>query len=785
MNRTARLAALGVAGLAACSSPLAGVHVSEQPPPPGADPVPVGKGFYLEGTPRGEKGPSRTDGTPATPKVSPTFGQLPLTHKWWTSLMWENDREGRKNPYSENMFPNPLALHAQAAGLGMGYTPEASVERDRYNFWYREDLVVGIDSLAAPDTRVESYGDWTVTAAWDDGPRHLRATAGRGLPFVYFTATGGAATVKLPSADPSQIWVNKGDTVGVLIRGVRYGVFGPTGSQWTVKGGVLSSTLGGHDYFSIAALPSGDATEETLAAYRAHAFAFVTGSRAEWKVDASAGTVTTTFTVDVANKEGEGSSAAEPLLALYRHQWTRSDAPTTPWSYASPRGQMKVVASHSFTTKTKTVGLLPLLPPPADPPTRGRIEGALSEAMGDEDWFPVGPDWTHNSYWDGKSMQRLATLARIADSLGKRDERARFVAGIERGMEDWFDGVVPRAFFYDKTWRSLIPTPGGFGSGAELNDHHFHYGYFVQSAAAIAQFDPGWVERYGPFVDLLIEDVATTDRKSTRFPYLRYYDVYAGHSWASGDAPFDEGDNEESSSEDTNFAAGVALWGAQTNRPAMRDLGLWMLSTEADAILQYWFDVDGAVFPKGFQHPLVAMVWDAGGRYNTWWDPNPIFVHGINVFPVTSTSLYLGYRPDVIERDYDALVKENRGDPLVWRDIMWKDLALADARRASQLYEQNRYFTEDQGDSRANILYWLAALGTLGRVDPTVTADQPTAVAFRQGEMRTHIAYNPAGTSAKVTFSDGVSLDVGPGRTEAVSKPAGPASPPPAPVAHN
>ena len=97
---------------------------------------------------------------------------------------------------------------------------------------------------------------------------------------------------------------------------------------------------------------------------------------------------------------------------------------------------------------------------------------------------------------------------------------------------------------------------------------------------------------------------------------------------------------------------------------------------------------------------------------------------------------------------------------------MWKDLALADAPRAITLYENNRYFTEDQGDSRANILYWLYTLKSLGHVDPSVTADTPTAVAFRLADERTHVAYNPGPATVKVTFSDGASFDVGSGRTE-------------------
>ena len=366
-------------------------------------------------------------------------------------------------------------------------------------------------------------------------------------------------------SDKPAVWLNKDGMVGVTVRGARYGVFGPTGSTWTFDGHTLSSTLGGRDYFSVAALP--DAADETLAKYRAHAFAFVTQSRVAWKVDAGSGHVSATFTVDVTPKETGGPNVPEPLLALYRHQWLHAGEKLTPWSYTSPRGEMKVLAGHTFTTKTRLAGVVPLLPPPADEAERGRIEGALSEAASASDWFPRGPDWTHNSYWDGKSMQRLATLARIADALGRRDLRDKFVAGLERGMEDWFDGVPPRAFFYDADWHALIPAPGGFGTGAELNDHHFHYGYFVQAAAAIARFDPAWAKRFGPCVDLLVADVASTDREAGRFPFHRYFDAYAGHSWASGPAGFDDGNNEESSSEDTNFSAGLALWGPRPAAP--------------------------------------------------------------------------------------------------------------------------------------------------------------------------------------------------------------------------
>ena len=79
----------------------------------------------------------------------------------------------------------------------------------------------------------------------------------------------------------------------------------------------------------------------------------------------------------------------------------------------------------------------------------------------------------------------------------------------------------------------------------ELNAHHFHYGYFIKAAAEAARRDPAWAadERWGGMVKLLIDDVACPDRADRRFPFLRNFDPYAGHSWASGHAKFGDGNN--------------------------------------------------------------------------------------------------------------------------------------------------------------------------------------------------------------------------------------------------
>src|SRR5688572_27939266 len=99
------------------------------------------------------------------------------------------------------------------------------------------------------------------------------------------------------------------------------------------------------------------------------------------------------------------------------------------------------------------------------------------------------------------------------------------------------------------------------------------------AAAVLAQHRPDWAKDYGPMVYLLIKDPANWDRKDTRFPFLRSMDVYAGHSWANGAGQYEEGNNQESSSEEINFSTAVILWGAATGNKAIRDLGIFLYTT--------------------------------------------------------------------------------------------------------------------------------------------------------------------------------------------------------------
>ena len=171
-------------------------------------------------------------------------------------------------------------------------------------------------------------------------------------------------------------------------------------------------------------------------------------------------------------------------------------------------------------------------------------------------------------------------------------------------------------------------------------------------------------------VDLLIRDANNYDRTDTRFPCLRDFDIYAGHDWASGHGAFAAGNNQESSSEGMNFANALIQWGQTTGNTAVRDAGIFIYTTQARAIGDYWFDVNGRAFPPGWEHRAVGMVWGVGGSYATWFSPDPGKIQGINMLPVTGGHLYLGYHPDYVKKNYAEIVKRAGGAPREWQDII-------------------------------------------------------------------------------------------------------------------
>jgi endoglucanase Acf2 len=582
-----------------------------------------------------------------------------------------------------------------------------------------------------------------------------------------FATVGGSD--KPPAA--GLVTFRKGSVLGLRLNGSDFAIFAPEGIEWGVTVGDRIDTLRAKTkYLSVAALP--DASEATIMWFRDYAYSIPRDSRLRYRYDPASGQVETTFS---AFTEARESFDRGTLFALYRHQHLHlPDAAFSPYSYQSPRGEMRLLAGREFTTQTPFLGVLPALP------NRSADSAALKVSL-DADFARIrsrkAPFERSDTYWNGKEFGKFCELIQIAEQLGRDTVRDALLAMLKSRLEDWFDGQAPHFFYYDSRWSTLTGYPDSYGSGEQLNDHHFHYSYFIKAAATIAQYDPDWVkpERYGGMIELLIRDCASPDPADPLFPWLRNFDPYAGHSWAAGHAGFASGNNQESSSESMNFATALVLYGQATGRQDLRDLGIYWHSTEAEAIRHYWFDNDGAVFPDGYGHSCVGMVWGDGGTYGTWWTANPEEIHGINYLPLNGGSLYLGRSPDYVRRNLADLVRSNLNFHEAfpgsgaefdrWQDIIFGYRALVDPdRAAASLQQLGPDYAAEFGETHTHTRQWIGALQELGQVAADIRADHPTALAFHKDGAKSYVIYNP-GAAKLVRFSDGARILAQPGLT--------------------
>lgn len=724
-----------------CPSPFAGV-------------VSLGKGSYLDQLPAGKTGPANTAGTRVLPRVAPATTAPPPTGDWWSSLIFP--RDAAQYPHGTTLFAWPLTLQAQAAGMGVGAAdPGGASGGTEYHWGHTDALVLGLDGLASPDVKAVSWGDWHVVARLADATRSMDVTFGHGMPFAYVTSRGADAVVTCRTVPA--VWAGAGtNALGVTVAGNHYALFAPTGATWSVSDRSIRSNLAGKGYWSVAVLP--DASPATLDRFRRSAFAFVVGTRLAWSLDAPAGRIRARYATTTLPMEGTDTSA---LQALFRHQWLLSPDVNTSWTYASARGAMKVVDGNAFTTSDVLPPVLPALPslPTADQPA---LAAELDAAVATNLLAGAGSD----TYWAGKGLWRAASLVRIADQMGRTAVRDTLVAKLERELQNWFtatEGKTSSVFAYDAQWRTLIGFPAGYGSDVELNDHHFHYAYFLMAAAVVAQYDPAWARRdqWGSLVELLARDANNPRRDDPDFPFLRQFDPYEGHSWASGHSHFLAGNNQESNSESMLFNSALALWGMATGNDSLRDAGLWMTATETRALEQYWWDVDDAVFPASWSYKAVGMIWGNGAAHATWFSGEPECIHGINTLPFTASSVAWTRHPAHVRALFSEMRQEKKGGKLdTWTDVMMAYAAIGSADSVWNAFQSWDGAGAEGGVAKPWYRHWIGNLRTRGALDTAVTADHPAAIAMRLGDVRTWIAWNPDSTTASVRFSDGHILSV-------------------------
>jgi hypothetical protein len=601
-------------------------------------------------------------------------GDIPPTNRWYSGLVFGDEPTA--------VYPYPLAFRATDSTFTLELPP-VSVTATTIAASAGAGLVIGTEGTAFAATRHDPV---SVTLGYRDDTGPVGdVTIAEGWPVVGFVAardtTLTAPAPLVPAGDG--IWSVEADdqTYGVLARDA------------TATGPTLRLGVGGTaQWFAVPA-------DSTIGAWADALGTPIAAVETSFALDDDTATTTLSYTDD----------APTILVPAPGHQAdTSCDLGTFPTAYGTAPAcrATELVQTFPRLTPTASFDLSGI-----DAAGREQITAALRDDLA------ATPPLPSDTYGGGKALARIGSLGLLAQSLGDGDLAEQAADLLWSEMAEWMDPAgceerEERCFVYDPTLRTVVGLTPSFGS-EEANDHHFHYGYFLSAAAALAALDPDRIDTMKPVVSALAADIAAGDDEL--LPHLRHFDPYRGHSWASGLAPFADGNNQESTSEAVMAWNALALWADATGDDALGAQATWMLSAEAYAARTLWLEPDLSGIPgaDAFAHQMVSLTWGGKRDYATWFSAEPSAILGIQLIPVSPIGYaYLGENPERVRRN-----TAEAGGPDAFTGALgdyvlaYSALGGADAARtASDALARLPDSAIDPGNARSLLLAWLAAL---------------------------------------------------------------------------
>ncbi|KAH9462493.1 hypothetical protein KEM48_011328 [Puccinia striiformis f. sp. tritici PST-130] len=255
-------------------------------------------------------------------------------------------------------------------------------------------------------------------------------------------------------------------------------------------------------------------------------------------------------------------------------------------------------------------------------------------------------------YFSGKKLAKQALQCLTASSiLQDRDLAGKFVEKTKKSFDKFCRNRSKAApLVYENTWKGIISSSilrtgnrnDDFGNGV-YNDHHFHYAYFIHTAAVLVYHDHSYLHSIRDYVHDLIRDVNNSDQSDPYFPLFRNFDWFLGHSLATGLDTNIDGKNQESCSEDANFLYSVKVWAEVTQNPRLGALADLQLSLFKRSVNHYYFmqeaNTNAPACFKGNRVP--GILFENKADYTTFFSNEKDAIHMIQVIPITPITSFI------------------------------------------------------------------------------------------------------------------------------------------------
>ncbi|EPS36593.1 hypothetical protein H072_9865 [Dactylellina haptotyla CBS 200.50] len=467
----------------------------------------------------------------------------------------------------------------------------------------------------------------------------------------------------------------------------------------------------------------------------------------EYVLDQTAGTVVTDATVSatVAGTVGtykfsftsSGASTTNScLMYALPHQVESFDSATRSRLFgglqlkATTKGLMTGIVANSWTLLETDMPVSVGWLPGSNRKWTAKTLNAIRAAIASEINYDVVNDSNLSSqYFSGKHLAKYAQVVLVAcDVLKDAGLVQQGLAKLKTAIDRFAQNRQIFPLVYDTKWGGLSSSSwwktGNDGEdfgNAFYNDHHFHYGYFIYTAALLAHIEKTqygtttWLTANRGYVNNLVRDVANPSQKDKYFPVSRSFDFFNGHSWATGLYARTDGKDEESTSEDYNFSYAMKLWGnviGDANMEARANLQLAILKRSLNSY--FLMSNNNRNQPGNFiQNKVTGILFENKVDHTTYFGNQIEYIQGIHMLPLTPVSPYVRSKQFCMEEW--SRYFEGRTDTINsgWKGVLWANAAIFAPNTAFNFIAGSSFQANwlDDGATRTWYLVFAAGLG--------------------------------------------------------------------------
>ena len=330
----------------------------------------------------------------------------------------------------------------------------------------------------------------------------------------------------------------------------------------------------------------------------------------------------------------------------------------------------------------------------------------------------------NSMYYSGKALSKYATaIYAIHDLAGDTTLASSGLDNLKAAYAVFANNTQQFPLVYESAWGGIVSSASyvtgnsgdDFGN-TYYNDHHFHWSYFIHTAAIIGYLDHTWVPANQDWVNTLVRDAGNPVVNDPYFPFSRSFDWFHGHSWAKGLFDSGDGKDQESTSEDALFAYAMKMWGRTTGDANMEARGNLMLAVMQRSLSNYFLlESNNVNQPANFiGNKVTGIMFENKVDHTTYFGNNIEYIQGIHMLPIVPSSAYLRTQ-NFVSEEWTTYFDNGRVDQVAggWRGVLYSNLALIDAKTSFDWFS-GPSFDPQYLDGGASLTWSLAMAAGLG-----------------------------------------------------------------------